>query len=319
VSGGGANNISVTATGTGMNIPVTPILTVSPGQLSFGSVCAFNSVGPQTLTITGTNLTADPVLVNTMNGYTYSTNPDGPFTPGLSITHAPGAFSQVVYVLFTPNAEAIFDNSISTSGGGAGAVFVAVTGAGTKSTPDVETGDSLDITINSVKLSGLITAEGCTDVTEYGVEVSGITGFINGTGIRYPASNLNNGIFQSSVTGLVQNTAYYYKAYAKNNGGYAYGPEKLFVTKPIFAGLNFYSMPFIRGQKVHFSISGIKPGHYTVKIFNSGGQVAFKYELIAPVGIIDEEFVLPATLTPGVYSFQVATPEFRIVKPVLVQ
>ena len=319
ITGGGANAISFTASGTGISIPVNPILSVSATQIAFGDVCSFNTAGPLPFTITGTNLTADAVVVGLLNGFAFSLSQTGPFTSTLSITHTPGSFSQVVYVQFTPNAEAIFDGSIGITGGGASAVFLHVTGTGTKSIPDVVTGDSTNITTTSVIISGNITATGCTDVTEYGVEVSGVAGFSNGSGIRYSASDLSSGLFHANVNGLVQNTAYYYKAYAKNSGGYAYGNEKLFITAPISSGLQVYGVPFIRGQYVHYSLSGIKPGHYTVKMHNSRGQLSCTHQFIAQSTIIDDQFLLPQTLAPGVYTFEVANPAFRIVKKVLVQ
>ena len=128
-----------------------------------------------------------------------------------------------------------------------------------------------------------------------------------------------NNNFSSQLTGLVQNTAYYYKAYAKNTGGTAYGEQKLFITSAIATGLTIYSQPIVRGTNVHYTVSGMKPGHYSTKIFNSVGQLVYQKEMILQVNFIDDNFILPAKLPIGLYTLQIFSPSFKIQKSMMVQ
>ena len=165
--------------------------------------------------------------------------------------------------------------------------------------------------------SGALT--NCSSIVDYGVEYSPFTGFTPGTGIKVYSSNLNNASFSSNVTGLIQNTAYYYRAFVNSLGGIAYGDQKLFITAPIPTGLTVYSTPVIRGANVHYTISGVKPGHYSVRLYNNVGQLVFQKDMILQVNFIDDNFTLPAKLPIGLYTFQVFNPTFKIQKTMMVQ
>jgi hypothetical protein len=187
------------------------------------------------------------------------------------------------------------------------------------SNSQVITGDSTSITTNSAVLHGSIVGTPCAPITETGIEYSGISGFINGFGIKVPANNLSNGNFSSQLIGLVQNTVYYYKAYAKSGGTITYGEQKLFITSAIPSGLVVYGTPIVRGTNVHYTLSGIKPGHYAIRIFNSVGQLVYQKDMILQVNFIDDNFILPAKLPIGLYTLQVFNPTFKIQKPMMVQ
>lgn len=298
-----------------------PPATVSASALNaFGEICVNSTTDQQSFDLTCANLTAADLTVGPLNGFAFSTSAAGPYAASLTIAHAPGTLTQTIFVNFTPTAVAIYDGNIPVAGGGlVNAVGVLVSASGIISTPDVVTADSTNILANSAILHGAITDPGCTDVTEYGIEYSGINGFTNGFGTKVPASNLSGGVFSSNLTGLVQNTAYFYKAYAKNNGGITYGEQKLFITAAIPAGLTIYSNPVIRGTDLHYSLSGIKPGHYAVRIHNAMGQLVYKKEMLLQLNFIDDKLVIPSHLPIGLYNFQISNISFKIQKQIFIQ
>jgi hypothetical protein len=459
----GPKSGNLTITGGGITTPVTVavagngVAALVPGitasaLTSFGSVCLNSVAGPNSFTITGTNLTTGDITVGPLNGFTFSSTLLGTYTSSLTITHATSAVSQIVYVKFTPVAAVSYNGNISVIGGGVTtATNVAAVGSGqaiatptftqvapvcsgqsftlpTTSnnsvvgtwspsinnttttlytfTPNVNqcavsttmtvvvnnrviptfsqiapicsgetlalpiesingitgtwspvtnntatttytftpaagqcasnasmtvvvnpssinslTKDSTSILANSVVLHGAINGVTCSSVIEYGIEYSSYNGFANGTGTAVPSNNFNNtdSTYSSFVGGLIQNTAYYYRAYTKHTGGVAYGEQKLFFTLPIPAGLTVYSTPILRGANVHYTLSGIKPGHYAVRIFNSVGQLVFQKDMIVQVDFIDDNFILPAKLPVGLYTLQVFNPTFKIQKSMMVQ
>ena len=160
-------------------------------------------------------------------------------------------------------------------------------------------------------LNGSITSTGCSPVTTYGFEYSGIAGLANGLGTKINATNLNAGGFSAIINGLVQGGKYYYKAFAVNNGGIAYGAELSFTMSNIPSGFVIYNNPILRGATLHYTYKGIKPGHYQVQIINSLGQSVFQHELIIAVNFIDDNFIIPATIGTGVYSLRITSPDFR--------
>lgn len=186
-------------------------------------------------------------------------------------------------------------------------------------TAEVITGDSSAITTNTAMLRGSIGASGCGNALSYGITYSGINGFIPGNGTRVQATNLQGNNFSTSLTNLVQNTAYYYRAYAVTASGTVYGEQKFFATLAIPTGLTIYGNPSYRGLELYYSVSGIKPGHYAVRLINSAGQLVFQKDIIVQVNFIDDRFVIPSKLPIGLYVLQVVNSEFKIQKPMYIQ
>ena len=320
IAGGGVStNVTVSVSGNGVNAPSNTTLSAT-ASIDFGNVCNFSIAGPNTFEINGTELTNADIIVGPQDGLSFSLTESGTYSPVLTISQSGGTFNQMIYVTFAPTAEGPFNGVVIISGGGtASPITVAATANVIASTSATITGDSSAITTNSAVLSGSILGGGCSsNISSYGIEYSGINGFIPGSGTQVLANNLSNNNFSASVSGLVQNTVYYYRAFSANAGGYAYGEQKAFFTLPISGGLVIYSNPLVRGTNVHYSLSGIKPGHYAVKLFNSVGQLVFQRDMIVQVDFIDDNFILPSKLPAGVYTFQVFNPEFNIQKPVLV-
>ncbi len=214
-----------------------PTLT-SSALTAFGNICINTTAGPNSFTITGTNLTAANVTVAALTGFTYSTTAGGTYTTTLSLTQTGGAYSQQIFVKFTPALVQSYSGNIAISGGGAVTINTAASGAGVNSIPTITTGGASAITTTSAILAGAIPANGCSAITAYGVEYSTSIGFPNGTGTAVPSSNLSAINFSSNLTGLNPNTNYYYHSYATNAGGTGYGNEQTFTTLALTPTIN---------------------------------------------------------------------------------
>lgn len=226
-----ATNTGGTQYGTQMTFTTAAAPALSASALTgFGDVCINTTAGPNSFTITGTNLTAADVTVGPLTGFTYSTTSGGTYTASLSLTQPGGAYSQQIFVQFTPTAVQSYNGNVAVGGGGATAINVAATGAGVNSVPTVTSGVASAITTTSATVAGSIPANGCSAVTTYGVEYSLINGFPNGSGTAVPSTNLSGINFSSDLTGLSPNTTYYYHAYATNAGGTGYGNQQMFTT-----------------------------------------------------------------------------------------
>ena len=297
-----------------------PVLTAT-AITGFGAICINTTAGPNSFTINSNALTPANVNVGPLAGYTFSTTSGGVYAASLSLIQ-PGSipYSQIIYVKFMPVTAQAYNGNIPVNGGGATlAINVAVTGSGVNTTATVVTGNATVLSPNNAVTTGSITNIGCSAVTSYGIEFSGINGFANGTGKQVRSNNLTGTGFTASLNGLVQNTVYYYKAYAVNNGGTAYGAQQTFSTTHIPNGLVIYSVPLYRGGNVHFSLDGIMPGHYSVQLHNSVGQLVYQKEFIIQVNFLDQQFTLPAILGIGRYNFRVVNPEFLVEKSIMIK
>jgi hypothetical protein len=196
----------------------------------FNNVCINTTAGPNSFTITGTNLTTANVTVASLAGFTFSTTSGGTYASSLSLTQPGGTYSQQIFVKFDPTAVQSYNGNIAVGGGGASSINVAATGSGVNSAPSVTTGAASGITTTTATVAGSINDPGCTAVTAYGVEYSTTSGFANGTGTQVASTNLSGTNFSSSLSGLATGTTYYYKAYATNAGGISWGAEMSFTT-----------------------------------------------------------------------------------------
>ena len=210
----------------------TPNPTINVTALTaFGNICINTTAGPNSFTISGSNLTTADVTVAALAGYTYSTTAGGTYTTTLTLTQPGGTYSQEIFVQFAPTAVQSYNGNIVVNGGGiAAAVNVAASGAGVNTAPSVTSGAVSAITQTTATVAGSITATGCTAVTAYGIEYSTTNNFPNGTGTQVASTNLAAGNFSSVLSGLTTSTVYYYKAYATNAGGTTYGTQQTFTT-----------------------------------------------------------------------------------------
>ena len=300
-------------------IVTTPALSAT-ALASFGDICVNTTTPANSFSISGSDLTTGDITVGPLAGYAFATSATGTYTSTLTITQTGGTLAATtVYVQFTPTAAQTYDGNISISGGGATA-SVAASGSGTTSSLTVATLDSSSITSNSAVLHGSVVSGGCGGaVTEWGIEYSSIQNFPAGSTTKIAATGSQSG-YTVSVSNLIQNTTYYYRAYANNGGSYVYGEQKLFFTGAINTGLSVNPNPIQRGGNFTVTLSGIKAGQdYSIRLFNSAGQLVFQQFVNAQVNFIEKTISVPAKLAPGLHILQVASPDFRIEKPVIVQ
>ncbi len=304
-----ATNAGGTAYGSQQSFTTAPVpIALTATALSpFGDLCINTTGGPNTFTINGSFLTNANISVGPLSGYSFATAASGTYTASLSLTQPGGTYSQVVYVRFSPTAVQSYNGNIPVSGGGFPVtVNVAASGNGVNTLATVITGNAGNMTNHSAVLGGSLAATGCSPVTAYGIEFSGINGFANGTGTKVPSSNLSGDSFTSALSGLVQGAVYYYKAYAVNNGGTSYGLQQTFTVPAIADGFTLYPSPVARGGELRVTRNNLKPGYYGLMFINSAGQLVYQYDIHIQANFINQAFMVPYSLSPGVYRVRLA-------------
>jgi hypothetical protein len=277
--------------------PTLSVTALSP----FGNVCINTISATNSFTITGVGLTNANVNIGPLAGYSFSTTTGGTYTASLSLTQPGGAYNQVIYVRINPTLVQSYAGNIPVTGGGAAAANVAADGNGVNTLATVVTGATSNITNHSAVLAGSIPATGCSNVSAYGIEFSGINGFGNGTGTKVASANLSSGSYTTDISGLVQGATYYYKAYATNNGGTSYGLQQSFTVASIADGFSIYPAPAQRGGTVRVTKNDLKPGYYGLLIFNSAGQLVFQQNINIQANFINQQITLPGSLMSGAY------------------
>jgi hypothetical protein len=310
-----ATNAGGTAYGTQQSFTTASPTLTATALTGFGNVCVNATAGPNSFTITGVGLNNSNVTVGALTGYTYSTTAGGPYTPTLSLTQPGGAYSQVIYVRFLPIAVQSYNGNIPVSGGGAIVTAnIAATGSGINTTPTVITNAASNIFTHYATLAGSITANGCSNVTAYGFEFSGINGFADGTGAVVAANNLNAGAFSATLNNLVQGATYYYKAWAVNAGGKSYGTQQTFTVTAVPNDFTVFPVPAAPGSEIRISIKNITPGYYGLQFINSNGGLAFQYNMNVQADFINQAITIPGTLARGVYQLQLVNTDGVVAK-----
>lgn len=315
-----ATNAGGTAYGAQLSFTTASPVMTTTALTSFATACIGTTAGPNSFTITGVGLTAANVNVGPLTGYTFSTTSGGTYTASLSLPQGGGAYSQTIFVKFSPILVQSYNGNIPVTGGGAGAINVAATGSGVNTVANIATGAASNLTNHSATLAGSIIDNGCSAVTAYGIEYSGISGFLNGNGTKVPATNLAGANFNVSLNGLVQGATYYYKAYAVNSGGTAYGTEQSFTLTSIGAGFLIYPNPAEKGSSVRITVDSIKPGYYGLLIYDASGRMVYQKNMNIQVNFINQTFTIPSTLQPGIYQAYLVNFEETIgIQTILVQ
>jgi hypothetical protein len=309
-----ATNANGTVYGAQMSFvtSASPVLSAT-ALTGFGNVCINTTAGPNSFTITGSNLTTANVTVGALTGFTYSTTSGGTYTATLSLAQGGGSYSQQIFVRFSPTLVQSYNGNIAVGGGGATPINVAATGSGVNSVPTVTTGAASAITTVSATLAGTIPSNGCSAVSAYGVEYSTTPGFPNGTGTPVPSSNLSGINFSSNVAGLTPNTVYYYHAYATNTAGTGYGSEQTFTTLALTPTLNATALAAFGNVCINttagpnsFTINGsalnttnITVGPLTGFTFSttSGGTYTASLSLTQPGGTFTQQIFVRFTPT----------------------
>jgi hypothetical protein len=291
---------------------VAPTLSAT-ALTAFGAVCTNTTTNANSFTITGVGLTTANVNVGALAGYAYSTTSGGTYTSTLSIAQPGGAFSQQVFVKFTPTAVQLYNGNIPVSGGGSiGTINVAASGSGVNTAPSVTTGTVASADNHSAVLNGSIANSGCSNVTAYGIEYSGVNGFLDGNGTKVPSTNLAAGNFSSTLTGLVQGATYYYKAYATNAGGTSYGTQQSFTVPSIETGFHLYPSPVERGGTLRITVDNLTPGYYGLLLYDSQGRLVFQKNINIQANFINQTFSIPGHLQTGIYQAQLVNFEKKL-------
>ncbi len=213
---------------------VSPVLNATV-LADFGTLCVGVASAPQSLTLSGVNLTTANVTVAALSGFSYSTTELGTYTSTLSLTQGGGTFSQDIWVMFSPTADQNYNGDITVGGGGAADIGVVVLGNGTAIPSEVSTGAASQSGDDATEAYGSLDVEGCFPTTAYGIEYSTTLGFTTGTGTQVASVNMIGADFSSVLTGLDLCTDYYYRAYITNSEGTFYGAEETFNNTDISA------------------------------------------------------------------------------------
>jgi hypothetical protein len=218
------------------------------------------------------------------------------------LTQPGGAYSQQIFVRFAPTAVQSYNGNIVVSGGGAASINLAASGDGVNTLATVITGGAVNINSHSATLAGSIAANGCSNVTTYGIEFSGINGFVNGSGTKVPSTNLSGSNFSSALSGLVQGATYYYKAYAVNSGGTSYGLQQSFTVAVIGNGFILYPNPVAPGEDIGVTMNNlVAPGFYILQFFNSDGRLVYQKDMNIQANFINQTITIPGSMTGGIY------------------
>lgn len=292
-------------------VTASPTMNATPLNV-FGAICINTTSAANSFTLASTGLSAVNVNVGPLAGYTFSTTANGTFSNSLSIAQPGGVFSQIVFVKLTPTAMQSYNGNIPVSGGGANNINVSVSGSGANSPASLTTATAANVSRNTAILSGLLTSTGCSNLSSYGFEYSGIAGFANGSGVKVLASTIDaTGAFSVALNGLVQGTTYYFKAFGTNTGGTSYGSEQSFTTSAIADGLVIYNTPVQRGGRLRYSLKNTKPSHYAAKIYNVAGQLVYRKDMIIQVNFIDDSFIIPSNIGTGLYILEIESVDFK--------
>ncbi|MCF8276788.1 MAG: hypothetical protein K9J17_08645 [Flavobacteriales bacterium] len=226
------NSNGITSYGADLTF-VTPTPTLSAGSLTaFGAQCPNVTYGPNSFTITGTNLSAANVTVASLTGYTFSTTSGGTYTPSLSLTQAGGAYSQAIYVKFTPTAATTYNGNIVVGGGGASNINVAASGSGQTTVPT-----GLSISCNNGTATATWSNPACYDELMLVVSAASFTAAMpSGDGSAYTANSAfgsgtvfdagrvvykSTGAASGTITGLTNGTAYNFKLFARKGSSWS--------------------------------------------------------------------------------------------------
>lgn len=236
-------------TATATNNPNNFTTAAGPGLLAssltaFGAQCTGSDYGPNSFTITGANLTTADVTVGSLTGYTFATSVGGPYSSSLNITQGGGAFTQDIYVLFSPTLVQSYDGNISVGGGGASSINVAASGSGISSAaPSLISPSSSAITSTTATLGANLSSLNCNTVTARGIEWSLTNGFADGAGTTVgETGSFGTGVFTEAVTGLPGNSTIYWKAYATNSQGTTRTAQQSFTTSQEFLSVGDISI-----------------------------------------------------------------------------
>jgi len=197
---------------------------------AFGSQCVGGPFGPNSFTITGSDLSTANVTVASLSGYEFATVAGGPYSSSLSLSQPGGAYSQAIFVRFNPISAIAYNGNIVVGGGGASSINVAASGTGINGTVALTTIAASAILSTTASSGGTAISTSCGTIASKGV-VWGLAA--NPTVPSANSTNDGTGTtnYTSSISGLTAGTTYNYRAYATNsNGVTSYGSNLTLTT-----------------------------------------------------------------------------------------
>ncbi|MHC1705912.1 MAG: hypothetical protein AB9842_00170 [Bacteroidales bacterium] len=277
----GAVSKNVNCDGAVLAEPV-PALTITSID-GFGDVCLNAEAGPEEISLQGTTLTNEPILVQCQENFYISTTPGGEFVSSLSFSQPGGVFSTLAYLKFIPTAAQAYSGNIVASGGGAPEVSSWLEGTGVAIPPTVITSNVVEsVTGNSALCAGNVTDEGCNEVQFMGI-CYGIVADPDTSGTRTTIGG-GNGAFSSLLENLLPATVYYFRAYALSASGLAYGDEYQFTTLAVLPAI-------ITGEATEITGMGARL-NCLANANNSETELSFEYG-------IDLQYGNTVTATPS--------------------
>ncbi len=216
------------ASGTTLENPAANV-TLTSSLAAFGQVCV-DDTATGSFTIDAQNLDGSDLVVNALNGYSFSTSETGTYSATLNISYVGEDVVQTVWVRFSPAVIGDYSGQISISGGGLVTPFeVEVSGSAINTAVSIATNAASNVASAGAQFNGSLT-EGCSDIASYGFEYSTVAGFEFGTGTFVSSNNIASGNFSAIVSSLSPNTQYYYRALAADGSGTVYGILDSFTT-----------------------------------------------------------------------------------------
>ncbi|MBR5983282.1 MAG: hypothetical protein IK025_06125 [Bacteroidales bacterium] len=204
---------------------------------SYGEVKQFTTSSPNAptvqtssatnITLTGAtisgNVTSDGGATITTRGFMYGTDASN-LTQNVQSGSGTGTYTKNITGLDASTTYYYKAYATNVAGTSYGEVKQFTTSSPNQ--PTVQTGSATNITLDGVTLSGNVTADGGSTVTDrgfmYGISSSNLT--------QSAQSESGTGSYTKNITGLDASTTYYYKAYATNAAGTSYGQVKQFTT-----------------------------------------------------------------------------------------
>jgi hypothetical protein len=177
--------------------------------------------------------------------------------------------------------------------------------------PTVSTDSTTNITTNSAKAWGNVSADGGLTLTERGIVYSTVANPTTGTGTKVIAGS-TTGVLSAILTGLAENTMYHVRAYAINAKGTSYGVDKSFTTKitntgigdvpgKYLTGLKVYPNPFSQSTTIDYQV-GLS-GRVRLSIYNvAGNELTILFDGFKAEGSYQIPFSGENShLAPGIY------------------
>jgi len=160
-------------------LTTSPNLTVVPGTLNFGGVPFGSSSPEKTYVLSGTYLTAGPIVVTAPAGFGISLTPGGPYTSTVNVDYTPPTLANTtIYALFTPPAANTVYTDLITHVGGSASKTLPVTGSSWVITPTF----SCQSISASFPTSGLKIAVNLTTSNAYNFSCCNLDGICAGSG-----------------------------------------------------------------------------------------------------------------------------------------